>query len=153
MTDDLSPYRSLLSLPLVGLNHISYLRRVNIIKTYCYMGTFLIFLAMQLAALALRAQSLSTSSSLQITQSQASDSTVQFLHPTDTVDYNLNLGELVVKATMPKTKMKNGALVTRIEGSVLESAGTAEEMLVRVPGMMRRGGVLQGCTARTNSPA
>ena len=107
------------------------------------MRTFLFFLAMQLAALALGAQSLSTSSSLQIAQSQASDSTVQFLHPADTVDYNLNLGELVVKATMPKTKMKNGALVTRIEGSVLESAGTAEEMLARVPGMMRRGGVLQ----------
>ena len=61
----------------------------------------------------------------------------------DSVDYNLNLGEVVVKSTAPKTKMKNGAMVTRIEGSVLESAGTAEEMLARVPGMMRMGGQIQ----------
>lgn len=61
----------------------------------------------------------------------------------DSVDYNLNLGEVVVKSTAPKTKLKNGAMVTRIEGSVLESAGTAEEMLARVPGMMRMGGQIQ----------
>ena len=61
----------------------------------------------------------------------------------DSVDYNLNLGEVVVKSSAPKTKMKNGAMVTRIEGSVLESAGTAEEMLARVPGMMRMGGQIQ----------
>lgn len=61
----------------------------------------------------------------------------------DSVDYNLNLGEVVVKSTAPKTKMKNGAMVTRIEGSVLESAGTAEELLARVPGMMRMGGQIQ----------
>lgn len=61
----------------------------------------------------------------------------------DSVDYNLNLGEVVVKSTAPKTKMKNGAMVTRIEGSVLESAGTAEELLARVPGMMRMGGEIQ----------
>ncbi len=61
----------------------------------------------------------------------------------DSVDYNLNLGEVVVKSTAPKTKMKNDAMVTRIEGSVLESAGTAEEMLARVPGMMRMGGQIQ----------
>ena len=59
------------------------------------------------------------------------------------VDYNLNLNEVVVKSTAPKTRMKNGAMVTRIEGTVLESAGTAEEMLSRVPGMMRMGGQLQ----------
>ena len=61
----------------------------------------------------------------------------------DSVDYNLNLGEVVVKSTAPKTKMKNGAMVTRIEGSVLESAGTAEELIARVPGMMRMGGEIQ----------
>ena len=61
----------------------------------------------------------------------------------DSVDYNLNLNEVVVKSTAPKTRMKNGAMVTRIEGTVLESAGTAEEMLSRVPGMMRMGGQLQ----------
>ena len=61
----------------------------------------------------------------------------------DTVDYSLNLKEYVVKSTTPRTKMKNGAMVTRIVGSPLESAGTVDDMLARVPGMMRMGGQLQ----------
>ncbi|MGM9701957.1 MAG: hypothetical protein ACI3YZ_00150 [Prevotella sp.] len=61
----------------------------------------------------------------------------------DSVDYNLSLGELVVKSVAPKTKMRGGAMVTRIQGTVLESAGSAEDMLARVPGMMRMGGQLQ----------
>lgn len=107
------------------------------------MRTFLFFWALQMAALVLHAQVLHTKSSLNGTPSQTSDTIIQSNNPPDTVDYTLNLSELVVKATMPKTKMKNGAMVTRIEGSVLETAGTAEDMLSRVPGMMRRGGVLQ----------
>ena len=107
------------------------------------MRTFLFFWALQMAALVLHAQVLHTKSSLNGTPSQTSDTIIQSNNPPDTVDYTLNLSELVVKATMPKTKMKNGAMVTRIEGSILETAGTAEDMLSRVPGMMRRGGVLQ----------
>ena len=61
----------------------------------------------------------------------------------DTVDYSLNLQEFVVKSTAPRTKMRNGAMVTRIVGSPLESAGSVEDMLSRVPGMMRMGGELQ----------
>ena len=61
----------------------------------------------------------------------------------DTVDYSLNLQEFVVKSTAPRTKMRNGAMVTRIVGSPLESAGSVEDMLSRVPGMMRMGGQLQ----------
>ena len=61
----------------------------------------------------------------------------------DTVDYSLNLQEFVVKSTAPRTKMRNGAMVTRIVGSPLESAGSVEDMPSRVPGMMRMGGQLQ----------
>lgn len=61
----------------------------------------------------------------------------------DSVDYSLNLQELVVKSTAPRTKMRNGAMVTRIVGSPLESAGSVDDMLARVPGMMRMGGQLQ----------
>ena len=61
----------------------------------------------------------------------------------DTVDYSLNLQEFVVKSTALRTKMRNGAMVTRIVGSPLESAGSVEDMLSRVPGMMRMGGQLQ----------
>ena len=61
----------------------------------------------------------------------------------DTVDYNLNLKEVVVKSAAPKTKMRGGAMVTRIQGTALESAGTADDMLARVPGMMRMGSSLQ----------
>ena len=61
----------------------------------------------------------------------------------DSVDYSLNLQEFVVKSTTPRTKMRNGAMVTRIVGSPLESAGSVEDMLSRVPGMMRMGGQLQ----------
>ena len=61
----------------------------------------------------------------------------------DSVDYSLNLQELVVKSTAPRTKMRKGAMVTRIVGSPLESAGSVEDMLSRVPGMMRMGGQLQ----------
>ncbi len=61
----------------------------------------------------------------------------------DSITYMLNLQEVVVKSHAPKTKMKDGAMITRIEGTPLESAGTAEEMLARVPGMMRMGGSVQ----------
>ena len=61
----------------------------------------------------------------------------------DSVDYSLNLKEFVVKSTAPRTKMKNGAMVTRIVGSPLESTGSVDDMLARVPGMTRIGGQLQ----------
>ena len=61
----------------------------------------------------------------------------------DSVNYSLNLQELVVKSNAPKTKMKNGSMTTRIEGTALESAGSVQDMLVYVPGMARMGGQLQ----------
>lgn len=48
---------------------------------------------------------------------------------------NAMLGEVTVKAQLPKTKLTGNSMVTSIKGSVLEKSGTAKEMLAKVPGM------------------
>lgn len=53
------------------------------------------------------------------------------------------LGEVVVKATRPATTMKGNALVTDIEGSSLAIAGTANDVLARVPMVVDNGGTLE----------
>ena len=53
------------------------------------------------------------------------------------------LREVVVKATRPATTMKGNALVTNIEGSSLAIAGTANEVLARVPMVVDNGGTLE----------
>lgn len=55
----------------------------------------------------------------------------------------VELGEVVVKATRPSTTMKGNALVTNIEGSSLAIAGTANDVLVRVPMVVNNGGSLE----------
>ncbi len=45
------------------------------------------------------------------------------------------LGEVTVRAQLPKTKLTGNSMVTSIQGSVLEKSGTAKEMLAKVPGM------------------
>lgn len=55
----------------------------------------------------------------------------------------VELGEVVVKATRPATKMKGNALVTNVEGSSLAIAGTASDVLVRVPMVVDNGGTLE----------
>lgn len=47
------------------------------------------------------------------------------------------LGEATVTAVMPKTKLKDQGLLTSVRGSVLETVGTAEDALARVPGMIK----------------
>lgn len=47
------------------------------------------------------------------------------------------LGEVVVSATRPRTKIKDDALVTTIENSALAHAGTANDVLGRVPGVIK----------------
>ena len=57
----------------------------------------------------------------------------------DSVKYDetmmMELMEVVIKGDLPNTRLKGNAMITRIEGTALESAGTVGEMLVRVPGM------------------
>ncbi|MCI9055586.1 MAG: outer membrane beta-barrel protein [Muribaculaceae bacterium] len=55
----------------------------------------------------------------------------------------VELGEVVVKATRPSTTMKGNALVTNVEGSQLAIAGTANDVLVRVPMVVDNGGSLE----------
>ena len=52
-------------------------------------------------------------------------------------DVNM-LGEAVVKGFMPKTKLTGNSMITTIQGTVLGNAGTAHEMLSKVPGMTQR---------------
>ena len=53
------------------------------------------------------------------------------------------LHEVVIKGRLPNTRMKGDAMVTRITGSVLEKAGTANDVLRRVPGIIRKGDNLE----------
>lgn len=46
---------------------------------------------------------------------------------------SLVLDEVVVKGTLPVTRMKGNALVTGVEGSFLSHAGTANDVLAQVP--------------------
>ena len=55
----------------------------------------------------------------------------------------VELGELVVKSSRPATTMKGNALVTNVEGSSLAIAGTANDVLVRVPMVVDNGGTLE----------
>lgn len=48
------------------------------------------------------------------------------------------LGEVVVKANLPVTRMKGDALVTSVQNSVLSKAGTANDVLSKVPGIIKK---------------
>ena len=47
------------------------------------------------------------------------------------------LGEAVVTAVMPKTKLTGEGLQTSVHGSVLENVGTAKDVLGKVPGIIK----------------
>jgi len=47
------------------------------------------------------------------------------------------LGEAVVQAVMPKTQLTGEGLATSVRGSVLENAGTARDVLGKVPGLIK----------------
>ena len=47
------------------------------------------------------------------------------------------LGEAVVSAVMPKTRVTGEGLATSVHGSVLENAGTARDVLGKVPGLIK----------------
>ena len=55
----------------------------------------------------------------------------------------VELGEVVVNASRPSTTMKGNVLITNVEGSSLELAGTATDVLVRVPMVVDNGGTLE----------
>lgn len=55
----------------------------------------------------------------------------------------MELGEVTVKATRPSTSVKGNVLVTNVEGSLLAIAGTASDVLVRIPMVVENGGTLE----------
>ena len=55
----------------------------------------------------------------------------------------MQLGEVVVKSTRPSTTIKGNALVTNVAGSSLALAGTANDVLVRVPMVVDNGGTIE----------
>lgn len=64
--------------------------------------------------------------------------TVQAQEPqdsTESVERLVALQEVVVKGGLPNTRLKAGAMITRIEGTPLAQSGTLGEMLIKVPGM------------------
>ncbi len=50
------------------------------------------------------------------------------------------LGEVVVKADLPKMRLKGDAMVTTVQGSILEKAGTGEDLLNKIPGVSAKDG-------------
>lgn len=54
------------------------------------------------------------------------------------------LGEVVVKSSLPKTILKNGGMTTTVVGSVLEKAGTMENLLNRIPNVSAQNGSIKG---------
>ena len=56
---------------------------------------------------------------------------------------NLLLSEIIVKADLPKPEYKGDALVTTIQGTVLEKAGTAENLLDKIPNVTAQDGSVE----------
>ena len=54
---------------------------------------------------------------------------------TESVNKLVELQEVIVKGGLPNTRLKAGAMITRIEGTPLAQSGTLGEMLIKVPGM------------------
>lgn len=48
------------------------------------------------------------------------------------------LDEVVVKGNIPVTRMKNGSMITNVQGSVLANYGSANDVLAKVPSVMKR---------------
>ena len=55
------------------------------------------------------------------------------------------IGKSVVKATLPKTEIKGDAFVTRIENSMLSEAGSASDVLIRLPGVTYKDEAYEVC--------
>lgn len=52
------------------------------------------------------------------------------------------LGEVTVRGNLPQVRLKGDALVTTVQGSVLEKAGTGNDLLNRIPGLSAEEGAV-----------
>ena len=53
------------------------------------------------------------------------------------------LNEVVVKGNLPVTRMKGDAMVTNVENSVLSKAGSANDVLAKIPGITKKQDVFE----------
>lgn len=53
------------------------------------------------------------------------------------------LDEVIVKADLPKTRVKGDAMVTGVAGTILEKAGTAENLLDKIPNVSSEDGIIK----------
>ena len=52
------------------------------------------------------------------------------------------LGEVVVKGDLPKVQLKGDAQVTNVQGTILEKAGTGNDLLSKLPGVSAEEGTV-----------
>ncbi|MBQ4406426.1 MAG: TonB-dependent receptor [Bacteroidales bacterium] len=52
---------------------------------------------------------------------------------------DVNLDEIEITARRQLTQIKNGAMVTKVENSLLSKEGTASDVLAKLPGVMKKG--------------
>ena len=71
------------------------------------------------------------------TQTVTIDQALLELSPIRLEEDTQMLGEAVIQAVMPKTKLTGEGLATAVHGSVLENAGTARDVLSKVPGLIK----------------
>lgn len=53
---------------------------------------------------------------------------------------SMTLGDVIVKSSLPKSKLKNGAVITTVAGSILEKSGNIYNLLDRIPNVTTQNG-------------
>ena len=53
---------------------------------------------------------------------------------------SMTLGDVIVKSSLPKSKLKNGAVITTVAGSILEKTGNIYNLLDRIPNVTTQNG-------------
>lgn len=53
---------------------------------------------------------------------------------------SMTLGDVIVKSSLPKSKLKNGAAITTVAGSILEKTGNIYNLLDRIPNVTTQNG-------------
>ena len=53
---------------------------------------------------------------------------------------SMTLGDVIVKSSLPKSKLKNGAVITTVAGSILEKTGNIYNLLDRIPNVSTQNG-------------
>lgn len=53
---------------------------------------------------------------------------------------SMTLGDVIVKSSLPKTRLRNGAAITTVTGSILEKSGNIYNLLDRIPNVTSQNG-------------